>query len=308
MTNSTDGRNAEPERASGDRGPIDLIIQGRVRDIGGFPVRRTLPTGQRRSIGPFIFVDHMGPVDLAPGAGMDVRPHPHIGLATITYLLSGEILHRDSIGSEQVIRPGDVNWMIAGRGVAHSERTPPELRARGSRTHGLQTWLALPRDREDMEPSFEHHPQSALPLVEQPGATLRVIAGTAYGHTAPTSVLAPTLYVHAELAAGTELIVDDEHAERAAYVVDGELGCDGQTFGAATLIVLRPQARAVLSAHTAANIVLIGGAPLDGPRHIWWNFVSTSQDRIEQAKADWRNERFAKVVGDEIERVPLPER
>jgi redox-sensitive bicupin YhaK (pirin superfamily) len=308
MTNSTDGRNAEPERAPDDRGAIDLIIQGRVRDIGGFPVRRTLPTGQRRSIGPFIFVDHMGPAELAPGAGMDVRPHPHIGLATITYLLSGEILHRDSLGNEQVIRPGDVNWMIAGRGVAHSERTPPEVRARGSRTLGLQTWVALPRDREDMEPSFEHHPQSALPVVEQPGATLRVIAGTAYGQTAPTSVLAPTLYVHAELTAGGDLIVDDEHAERAAYIVDGEVECDGQAFGAATLVVLRPQARAVLSARTSANVVLLGGAPLDGPRHIWWNFVSTSQDRIEQAKADWRNERFAKVVGDETERVPLPER
>jgi redox-sensitive bicupin YhaK (pirin superfamily) len=289
-------------------GPVELVISGRVRDIGGFPVRRSIPTMQRRSLGPFIFLDQLGPVDNAPGQGMDVRPHPHIGLATITYLLSGEIIHRDSIGSEQRIRPGDVNWMIAGGGVVHSERTPPEVRARGSRTLGLQTWVALPRDREDMPPSFEHHPQHTLPLIERPGHTLRVIAGTAYGQAAPTSVLAPTLYVHAQLTAGAELIVDDEHDERAAYVVDGEVDCDGTTFRSATLIVFRSGARAVLHAHTDANVMLIGGAPLDGTRHIWWNFVASDKDRIEQAKADWRDDKFAHVVGDDDARIPLPER
>ena len=288
--------------------PVELVITGRSRDIAGFPVRRTIPTAQRRSIGPFIFVDHMGPVDLAPGHGMDVPPHPHIGLATITYLLAGEILHRDSIGSEQLIRPGDVNWMIAGRGVAHSERTPPEVRAQGGRVLGLQTWVALPRDREDIAPSFEHHPGATLPRIDRPGTTLRVIAGTGYGHAAPTSVLSPTLYAHARLAAGAELTVDDEHAERAAYVVDGEVSCGGRSFGAANLLVLRAGAGAVIRAITDANVMLIGGAPLDGPRHIWWNFVSTSQARIDDAKAAWRDQRFAKVVGDEHDFVPLPER
>jgi len=297
----------EPSCPVGDTPGVELVIEGRARDLGGFRVLRTLPSGPRRSVGPFVFLDHMGPVDLAPGAGMDVRPHPHIGLATITYLLAGEIVHRDSLGTVQTIRPGDVNWMVAGRGVAHSERTPPELRARGSRTLGLQTWVALPRDREDIAPSFEHHPQRALPVVERDGARLRVIAGSAWGETAPTSVLAPTLYAHATLAAGAVLEVDDEHAERAAYVIDGEITCGGRTFGAGALIVLRPQARVVIGAGTAANVMLVGGAPLDGPRHIWWNFVSSSTERIEQAKADWRDGRFGTVAGDEHERVPLPE-
>jgi redox-sensitive bicupin YhaK (pirin superfamily) len=287
---------------------IDLVIEGRARDIGGFPVRRSLPVGARRSVGPFIFVDHMGPAQLAPGDGMDVRPHPHIGLATVTYLLEGEIVHRDSLGSVQAIRPGDVNWMIAGAGIAHSERTDPDVRARGSRMLGLQTWVALPREHETMAPAFEHHPQAALPTVDLPGVTLRVIAGTAYGQTAPTRVLAPTLYVHAALDAGAVLAIDDGHAERAVYVIDGEIECDGRTFAAATMIVLTPGADATISATTAANVMLLGGAPLDGPRHIWWNFVSTDREKIEQAKADWKAGKFAKVTGDEVEFVPLPER
>ncbi len=304
----TQAPETEPVCSPGDTPAVELVIEGRPRDLGGFSVRRTLPSGLRRAVGPFIFLDHMGPVEFAPGEGMDVRPHPHIGLATITYLLAGEIMHRDSLGNAQAIRPGDVNWMVAGRGVAHSERTPPEVRARGGRALGLQTWVALPRDREDVAPSFEHHPQRTLPLIERPDATLRVIAGTAYGRTAPTSVLTPTLYVHAVLAAGAELAVDDTHAERAAYIIDGEVACDGRTFGAATLIVLRPEAPATLYACTAANVMLVGGAPLDGARHMWWNFVSSSRDRIEQVKAEWRNGGFAAVAGDEHERVPLPER
>jgi len=287
---------------------IERVIEGRPRDIGGFAVRRALPAIGRRTVGPFIFFDHMGPVDFAPGHGMDVRPHPHIGLATITYLLEGEIVHRDTLGTEQTIRPGDVNWMVAGRGVAHSERTSPEVRARGSRSHGLQTWVALPRDREDMAPLFEHHPQRALPLIEQPGATLRVVAGTAYGQRAPTGVFSPTLYVHAQLEEDATLEVDVEHAERAAYVVDGEVECEGRTFGAAAMIVFAPGAMVGLRARGAANVMLIGGAPLDGPRHIWWNFVASSQDRIEAAKAAWRDDRFGAVHGDDGERIPLPER
>jgi redox-sensitive bicupin YhaK (pirin superfamily) len=287
---------------------IDRVIEGRSRDIGGFPVRRALPAIGQRTVGPFIFFDHMGPVEFAPGHGMDVRPHPHIGLATITYLLEGEIVHRDTLGTEQTIRPGDVNWMVAGRGVAHSERTSAEVRARGSRAHGLQTWVALPRDREDMAPVFEHHPQHTLPLIAQPGVTVRVIAGAAYGHTAPTGVLSPTLYVHAAMAADATLAVDDAHAERAAYVVDGEIECDGRTFGAAALIVLRPGAQVAIRARSAANVMLVGGAPLDGPRQIWWNFVASTQDRIEAAKAAWRADQFGTVRGDEHERIPLPER
>jgi redox-sensitive bicupin YhaK (pirin superfamily) len=303
----TQGPETEPACSPGDTPAVELVIEGRPRDLGGFSVRRTIPSGLRRAVGPFIFLDHMGPVDFAPGVGMDVRPHPHIGLATITYLLAGEILHRDSIGNAQAIRPGDVNWMIAGRGVAHSERTPPEVRARGGRALGLQTWVALPQDREDIAPSFEHHPQRTLPVVDRPGAILRVLAGTAYGETAPTSVLAPTLYVHGALAAGAELAIDNAHAERAVYVIDGEIACDDRTFGSATLIVLRPGVDVTICAHTPANVMLVGGAPLDGPRHIWWNFVSSTRERIERAKADWRDGRFATVAGDEHERVPLPE-
>ena len=286
---------------------IELVIEGRARDIGGFPVRRSLPVGARRSVGPFIFVDHMGPAQIAPGDGMDVRPHPHIGLATVTYLLEGEIVHRDSLGSVQTIRPGDVNWMIAGAGIAHSERTDPDIRARGSRMLGLQTWVALPREHETMAPTFEHHPQATLPTVELPGVTLRVVAGTAYGQTAPTSVLAPTLYVHAAMDAGAVLAIDDTHAERAVYVIDGEIECDGRAFTAATMIVLTASAEAAISASTAANVMLLGGAPLDGPRHMWWNFVSTDREKIEQAKAAWKAGKFAKVTGDEVEFVPLPE-
>jgi redox-sensitive bicupin YhaK (pirin superfamily) len=286
---------------------IELVIEGRARDIGGFPVRRSLPVGARRSVGPFIFVDHMGPAQLAPGDGMDVRPHPHIGLATVTYLLEGEIVHRDSLGSVQAIRPGDVNWMIAGAGIAHSERTDPEVRARGSRMLGLQTWVALPREHETMAPQFEHHPQATLPTVELPGLTLRVVAGTAYGQTAPTSVLTPTLYVHAAMDTEAVLAIDDTHAERAVYVIDGEIECDGRAFAAATMVVLQAGTEVTISARTAANVMLLGGAPLDGPRHIWWNFVSTDRERIEQAKVDWKAGRFAKVTGDEVEFVPLPE-
>ena len=250
--------------------PIELLIQGRAHELGpGFAVRRVLPSVKRRMVGPFIFLDHFGPMTILPGGdGMAVRPHPHIGLATLTYLLDGEIVHRDSLGSTQAIRPGDVNWMIAGKGVAHSERTAPELRATGSRTLGLQTWIALPQDRETMEPSFEHHPQHALPIVERPGATLRVVAGTAYGATAPTRVLTPTLYVHAALDAGTTLAIDDGHDERAAYVIDGELECDGRRFTAATMLVFRPGAKTAICARTAANIMLLDDAPLDGPHHI----------------------------------------
>jgi redox-sensitive bicupin YhaK (pirin superfamily) len=266
-----------------------------------------LPSPKRRLVGPFIFFDHMGPVEFEPGRGIDVRPHPHIALATITYLLDGEFVHRDSLGSEQPIRPGDVNWMVAGRGVVHSERTAPEVRARGARLHGIQTWVALPQHEEEIEPRFEHHPDETVPTVKKPGVVLRVIAGTAYGAKAPTGVLWPTLYVHARLDAGATLPVDDEHEERAVYVIDGAIDCDGKRFEQGTMLVLHPRARVVVRAVGEANVMLVGGAPLDGARHVFWNFVSSSKERIERAKADWREGRFPKVPGDDIEFIPLPE-
>ena len=257
-------------------------------------------------MGPFIFFDHIGPAELSPGIGVDVRPHPHIALATITYLFEGEFVHRDSLGSAQVIRPGDVNWMIAGRGIVHSERTGPEDRARGARLHGVQTWVALPLREEERDPSFEHHPRSTMPVIEAPGALIHILAGEAYGRMAPTGVLSPTLYAHARLEAGAALHVDDTHEERALYVTRGAIECDGRSFGEGLLIALRPGARVDIRAESPSDVMLLGGAPVDGPRHIFWNFISSSKERIERAKDDWRAGRFPKVPGDEAEHIPLP--
>jgi redox-sensitive bicupin YhaK (pirin superfamily) len=298
----------EPACLDGAAGGVDLVIESRPRDIGGFAVRRALPSMKRRLVGPFAFFDHMGPAELAPGNGMDVRPHPHIGLATVTYLFDGEIDHRDSLGSFQTIRPGDVNWMLAGRGIVHSERTGSEARARGLRIHGLQSWVALPLEHELVAPRFEHHPAASIPRIALEGASLEIVAGSAYGARSPVGVLSPTLYVHARLEAGARLPIDDGHEERALYVVEGEIDCEGRSFGEGTLIVFKPRASVVVTAARAARLMLLGGAPLEGERHIFWNFVSSSKERIEQAKDDWQNERFPKVPGDEIERVPLPER
>ena len=287
---------------------VDVVVTGRPSAVGDFQVRRSIPSAQRRRVGPFVFLDHMGPVDLAPGTGMDVLPHPHIGLATVTYLFDGEILHRDSLGTEQLILPGDVNWMTAGRGIVHSERTPTELRRRGGRAHGLQSWVALPLSHEETEPRFHHHPSGSLPVKEMPGVLLRVIAGTAYGLESPVRVFSGTLFVDARLDAGAELTVDDTHAERAAYVVEGEVDLGGTPGSPGQLVVLRTGAPATMRARTAAKVALIGGAPLDGQRHVWWNFVSSSRERIERAKADWRERRFPPVPGDDLEFVPLPEK
>jgi redox-sensitive bicupin YhaK (pirin superfamily) len=288
-------------------GAIELVIEARPRDIGGFAVRRTLPSMRRRMIGPFIFFDHMGPADFSPGAGIDVRPHPHIELATVTYLFDGEIDHKDSLGSVQTIRPGDVNWMVAGRGIVHSERSGPESRARGFRVHGIQSWVALPLEHELTEPRFEHHPAATIPNVVLPGVTLSVIAGTAYGARSPVGVLSPTLYVHATLDAGGVLAIDDTHEQRAVYVVDGTVGCDAVSLGAGTMAVLRGGASVSVTADQPARVMIVGGAKLEGERHIEWNFVSSSKERIERAKRDWKEGRFPKVPGDEIEFVPLPE-
>jgi redox-sensitive bicupin YhaK (pirin superfamily) len=288
------------------RGATVMIIESRLRDVGGIAVRRLLPTARLRHVGPFVFFDHMGPIDLAPGQGLDVPPHPHIGLATVTYLFEGEILHRDSLGTAQMIRAGDVNWMVAGRGIVHSERTPEGARALGGTMHGLQTWVALPVADEEMAPLFEHHPMAALPLIRLAGAELRIVAGTAYGERAPTRVLSPTLYVHARLAANAVLEVTEEHEERAVYVAAGAAELDGQALSAGTMAVLEPGARSHLRATRATEAFLVGGAPLDTPRYIEWNFVSSSRERIERAKGDWKGGRFPKVPGDEIEFVPLP--
>jgi redox-sensitive bicupin YhaK (pirin superfamily) len=286
-----------------------LVLEARQRDVGGFFVRRALPSAQQKMVGPFIFYDHLCRVDFAPGQGLDVRPHPHIGLATVTYLFEGAFLHRDNLGYAQLIRPGDVNWMIAGRGIAHSERTPPELRAAGGPLHGIQCWVALPLEHEEIAPSFMHHAASTIPRVTLPGVQLSVIAGTAYGAKSPVKVLSPTLYVHAQLAAGATLEVDGEHAERAVYVASGavSLGPDGAQHGEGTLLVLSPHERVELVSNAGARVMLLGGAPLVGARHIYWNFVSSSLERLEKAKEAWQAGGFAKVPGDDVEFIPLPE-
>jgi redox-sensitive bicupin YhaK (pirin superfamily) len=296
----------EPECRGSSADDIELVVEGRPRDLGSFAVRRMLPSEQRQRVGPFIFFDHVDRVLMPPGQGFDVRPHPHISLATITYLLEGEFVHRDSLGSVQVIRPGDVNWMIAGRGIVHSERTSPEVRARGGALHAVQSWVALPLAHEETEPRFEHHPEPTIPRIVRRGAVLRVIAGTAYGAQAPTGVLSPTLYVHAKLDAGAVLPIDDEHEQRAVYVARGGVECQGRSFSSGALVLLRAGATVTMNARADTDLMLIGGAPLEGERHVYWNFVSSRMERIERAKMDWREGRFAKVPTDAEEFIPLP--
>lgn len=292
---------SSPERV------VETVIDARPRDLGGFAVRRVLPSRARRMVGPFIFFDQMGAAVFAPGSGIDVRPHPHIGLATVTYLFEGEILHRDSLGSQQPIRPGDINWMTAGRGIVHSERTPHDHRQQGSRLHGLQLWVALPLEHEEAEPSFRHYPASALPAREEGGVRLGVLAGSAYGMTSPVETLSPLFYVDAVMSAGSELALPGGHEERAVYVVDGALHCGAERAEVGRMLVFRKEAKVVLRAERATRIVLLGGAPLDGDRYIDWNFVSSSKERLERAKRDWREGRFPEVPGDEGELIPLPE-
>ncbi|HEY6515619.1 MAG TPA: pirin family protein [Steroidobacteraceae bacterium] len=286
---------------------LATVIDARARDLGGFTVGRVLPAPARKLIGPFIFFDHMGPAAFPPGRGIDVRPHPHIGLATVTYLYEGEIVHRDSLGSQQPIRPGDVNWMTAGRGIAHSERTGTELRQTGSRLDGLQLWVALPRRDEETAPQFHHHPAGELPALEVAGTRVRLLAGSAFGATSPVKTLSPLFYLDAVMPAGSELPLPDDYEERAAYIVSGSVECDDERAERGRMLVFAPGAAVTLLAVTDARVAIIGGAPIDGERHIFWNFVSSSQARIEQAKRDWREGRFAKVPGDEQEFIPLPD-
>ncbi|WP_347270907.1 pirin family protein [Rhizorhabdus histidinilytica] len=288
---------------------VDMVILPPVRDLGdGFQVRRALPSVHRRMVGPFIFFDQMGPAAFRGGEGLDVRPHPHIGLATITYLLDGEIMHRDSVGSVQPIRPGEVNWMTAGSGIVHSERTPDALRATGGSLFGLQTWVALPTDKEEIDPSFIHHKASEIPTTEAEGTTLTLIVGTSDGLRSPVKAHSDIVYADIVLADGARYQLKAEHVERAVYVVGGEIEVIGQTGGFATgeLVVFKPGAEIVLKAKGAARLMLVGGEPFPEGRNIYWNFVSSSRDRIEQAKEDWRGQRFAPVPG-EHEFIPLPE-
>jgi redox-sensitive bicupin YhaK (pirin superfamily) len=286
---------------------LATVIDARTRDLGGFTVGRVLPSTARKLVGPFIFFDHMGPADFPPGRGIDVRPHPHIGLATVTYLFSGEIVHRDSLGSHQPIRPGDVNWMTAGRGITHSERTGPEPRRTGARLDGLQLWVALPRRHEETEPEFHHHPARDLPAAEVAGVQVRVLAGSAYGKTSPVRTFSPLFYVDAAIPAGGELPLPDEYEERAVYVAGGTVACGNERAERGRMLVFTPGVAVTLRAVSDARVALIGGAPIDGERHIFWNFVSSSEARIEQAKRDWREGRFPKVPGDEQEFIPLPQ-
>lgn len=286
---------------------LDLIIVPRTRNLGdGFAVRRALPHGRRQMVGPFIFFDHFGPVQFVAGKGMDVRPHPHIGLATVTYLFDGSIMHRDSEGHIQEIKPGAMNLMTAGRGIAHSERTPDVERANGQSMLGLQSWIALPAGREEIAPSFQHFSADTLPTVQDTGFRARVIAGSSFGAASPVDRVSDWFYVEVALDAGAAVPLDADHEERAIYVVDGEIEIAGERFEGPRLLIFRPGDRITVRATRPARMMFLGGTALEGPRHIWWNFVSSSKERIEQAKADWKAGRFAGVP-DETEFIPLPE-
>lgn len=286
---------------------IKTMLSPRESDIGNLIVRRVLPARDARLVGPFIFFDHMGPATLSAGNGVDVLPHPHIGLATVTYLFDGTFMHHDSLGYRQKIVPGDVNWMTAGRGIVHSERTPDEDRSRDQTIHGIQTWVALPLAHETDAPSFEHHAAATLPKLTEGGVSLTVIAGDAFGLRSPVTTFSRTLYVAAEFAAGSRLVLDAEHEERAVYLVEGTLSIDGTPLDATQMAVLAPGVAVTLASETGARAMLLGGAPLDGERFIEWNFVASSRDAIERAKQAWTRQEMGQVPG-ETEWVPLPER
>jgi len=287
---------------------IEQVIVPRSRDLGGFEVRRALPSAQKRMVGPFVFFDQMGPAELLVGNGIDVRPHPHIGLATVTYLFEGEMWHRDSLGTSLAIKPGAVNLMTAGRGIVHSERESAEAKQHERNLFGIQAWVALPKDHEEMAPAFAHHGADELPRVMGEGKRVRVIMGSAYGARSPVAFPHESLYAEAVLAPGAVLPLDPDYDERAVYIVSGEIDVAGTRFEAGRLLVFKPGDRISILALSQARLMLVGGEPMDGPRHIWWNFVSSSKDRIEAAKADWTAKRFGVVPGDEVEFIPLPDK
>jgi redox-sensitive bicupin YhaK (pirin superfamily) len=285
---------------------IEMVIPSQRRDLGGFEVGRVLPFAQKRMIGPFVFLDHIGPARFASGQGIDVRPHPHIGLSTVTYLFEGSIFHQDSLGYREAIMPGEVNWMTAGRGITHSERTDPALGQSGQAMHGMQAWVALPVENEEDEPAFFHHGPKDLPTYAQDGLSGTLIAGSAFGATAGVRTHSPMFYLHWEMQPGAKAALPTGHSERAAFVARGTVDADGRTFGDGELIVFAPGTDAVIQAKTAATVMLLGGEPL-GHRYIWWNLVSHSLDRIEAAKADWKAGRFALPPQDNQEFIPLPD-
>lgn len=283
------------------------LIEAKLHDLGdGFTVRRMLPVAQARHVGPLVFFDHMGPATFAAGSGMDVRPHPHIGLATVTWLFDGVIRHRDSLGSLADIRPGEVNWMTAGHGIVHSERTPPEERRDGQMLHGVQIWVALPQTDAEVRPEFHHHEREALPQLRWPGVEAVLIAGDAYGEQSPIKVFGPIFLLEVKLAAGAELAWPEHHVERGVFVVEGALDWAGLSIGPAQMAVQTGSSAPSLKATQSSRVILFGGAPLDGERHLWWNFVASSRERIEQAKADWKAQSMGKVPGDD-EFIPLPD-
>lgn len=291
---------------------IETLIIPRARDLGGFEVRRALPAPARQMVGPFIFFDQAGPAEFLTGQGIDVRPHPHIGLATVTYLYRGEFQHRDSIGSDQLILPGAVNWMVAGRGVTHSERTSAATRAGPHSLFGIQTWVALPEDHEDAAPTFEHHGKDVLPVIEDDGVNVRLILGRAYGANAPASVFSDTFYGDVTLQANARLPLPDDHEDRGIYIVEGSISIAGQSFDAGRMMVFRPNDRITVAAgERGARLIILGGATLAGPRYVWWNFVSSSREKIDDAKEQWRQQRwgdgqFDLPVDDRDEFIPLP--
>ena len=285
---------------------IELVIDARKKDLGGFSVGRVLPFPKRRMVGPFIFVDHIGPANFAPGRGIDVRPHPHIGLATVTYLFQGEILHHDNLNTTQPIRPGEVNWMTAGRGIVHSERTDPSIKAHGGELHGMQVWAALPDEAEETDPAFAHHEAGDLPTLETGGLWARLVAGRAYGAEAKVKTLSPLYYVHWELKAGTRAGPPSGYRENAAFVVRGEVEVEGRSYVAGQMLVFGAGELPAVTALAESTVMLLGGEPV-GPRHIWWNLVSSSRERIDQARADWAGGRMVLPQTDDQDFIPLPD-
>lgn len=285
--------------------PVALTIAARARDIDGLGVRRVLPFHQRRMVGPFIFFDHIGPSLVQPGDGMQVRPHPHINLATVTYLFEGSIMHRDSLGTARLVEPGAINWMTAGRGITHSERSPASVKA--VPMHGIQLWIALPDAHQETDPDFAHHPADSLPQRTDDGISIRVLAGEGFGLASPVKTFSPMLYAEARIESGRSLLYPPALGERAAYVISGEVRVGAERFGPERMLVLEDGCDAVLEAHSDAHLMLLAGEPV-GHRHIWWNFVSSDPARIEQAKRDWKDGKFPAVPGDEAEFIPLPDK
>lgn len=292
---------------------IETLIVPRARDLGGFEVRRALPAPKRQMVGPFIFFDQAGPAELLTGKGVDVRPHPHIGLGTVTYLYQGDFHHKDSTGADQVIRPGELNWMVAGRGVTHSERTSAAARQGLSSLFGIQTWIALPEEFEDVAPTFEHHDKETLPVLEENGVSVRLILGNAYGKVAPAKMMSETFYADVMLEAGKRLPLPDDHEDRGIYIVEGSISVAGQDYGPAQMMVFRPGDKITIAAgETGARLMILGGETFSGPRYIWWNFVASSQERIEAAKEEWRAGNWGKgqfdlPPDDRDEFIPLPD-